>query len=221
MASVSWFQVPGTATIRKNGQEADGYWSLHSNQILLAGDKLYDGQVVRHEMLHALLRGGGHPRSQFLGRCAGLVDCGGICIEGSPPPEDLQAVAVPPDSLDITVEITPSRPGAQVDRGVFTVTVAARNKAQYPVVVAIPHRSDAHATSFAFDLRGPTGGWSSGAFVFDPSGQAFAAGETKRYLFDFVMGNDMALRRPPPGLYSVRGAYGQHWSQYVDFALEP
>jgi hypothetical protein len=219
MARVSWFHVPGAAKITFNQREVDGYWSGHGNQIVLAGDAVYDGQAVRHEMLHALLPSTvGHPRSFFLGACAGVVGCGADCIEGTAR-TDPGAAVVPADSLSITVVVRPVPAGAQIDGGVFTVIVSVRSEAPHPVVVDLPRGRGTYSQSFAFDLRGPAGAYMSNAFVLDSSSVSFAPGETKRYLFDFLIG--AALPNPSPGAYSVRGAYGTRWTEYVGFTLLP
>jgi len=62
------------------GMDAAGYWSLGGSRIVLTECIVDDGSAVRHEMLHAILQVGGHPRAQFLGACAALVDCEGSCI---------------------------------------------------------------------------------------------------------------------------------------------
>jgi hypothetical protein len=221
LADVQWFFVPGASKIVFNNEEVDGYWSFHSNQIVLAGEAVYDGQAVRHEMLHALLPSarGGHPRSYFLGTCAGVVGCTGSCIEGTAS-HDPSAVMVPAESLSMSVEVRPVPAGAQIDGGVFGVTVLARNAAAHPVIVNLPRGASTYPRSFGFDLRSPaTGSYLSNTFAVDSSSLFFAPGETKRYLFDFVMG--AALPNPPAGAYLVRGAFGTQWSEYVSFTLSP
>jgi hypothetical protein len=221
LANVSWFYVPGVSKITFNSAQVDSYWSLHSNQIVLASDAVYNGQAVRHEMLHALLPStrGTHPRSYFLGACAGVVACVDSCIEGRAS-SDPTSVTVPADSLSISAEVRPVPAGAQVDGGVFTVVVKARNSSTYPVTVDLPRGRSAYPPSFAFDLREPgIGSLMSGTYAVDSSTLFFAPGETKQYLFDFVMGT--ALPNPPAGAYLVRGAFGTHWTQYVSFTLSP
>jgi hypothetical protein len=110
--------------------------------------------------------------------------------------------------------------GAQVDGGVFTVVVKARNSAAHPVTVDLPRGRSTYPQSFGFDLRDPAiGSLMSGTFAVDSSSLRFAAGETKQYLFDFVMGT--ALPNPPAGDYLARGAFGTHWTEYVSFTLSP
>jgi len=88
LSDVSWYQVPGSGTVSYSGDEVAGYWALKDSRIVLGGEAVLDGSVVRHEMLHALVRkASGHPREYFLQRCAGLVVCGPTCVaDGGPPP---------------------------------------------------------------------------------------------------------------------------------------
>ena len=147
------------------------------------------------------------------------MGCIEACIEGTAS-SDPAAAIVPADSLSISVEVEPVPAGAQFDGGVFTVIVLARNSAPRPVIVDLPRGQSTYPRSFGFDLRDPAiGSLMSGTFVVDSSSLFFAPGETKRYLFDFVMG--AALPNPPAGAYLVRGAFGTHYTEYVSFTLLP
>jgi hypothetical protein len=87
--AVQFYVVPNASTIHdaKYGEVA-AYWSAASNRIVIADFYESQGQVVRHEMLHALLRTGGHPPAYFQGKCAGVVDCSEIGCRGAAlPPE--------------------------------------------------------------------------------------------------------------------------------------
>src|SRR5437762_5976779 len=61
LADITWYQVPG-AIVDLDGKDVSGYWSRASNSIVLAGDQVLGGAIVRHEMLHALVRQAGHSR---------------------------------------------------------------------------------------------------------------------------------------------------------------
>ena len=63
LAAVSWLVVPGTSDFQFKGQTVSGYWTAGSNSIVIADSVQLDGSVIRHEMLHALIKGSGHPRS--------------------------------------------------------------------------------------------------------------------------------------------------------------
>ncbi|HJQ11408.1 MAG TPA: hypothetical protein VJ840_10300 [Gemmatimonadaceae bacterium] len=72
--AVEFYRIPNASTIPdKTYGEVAAYWSPASNRIVLADFYEMQGQVVRHEMLHALLRVSGHPPEYFQGRCADVV----------------------------------------------------------------------------------------------------------------------------------------------------
>lgn len=76
---LSWFDVPGRTSFTYGGVQYDGYWWNGVHWILLAGDKIADSSIVRHEMLHELLGRGDHPALYFQERCAGVVACNETC----------------------------------------------------------------------------------------------------------------------------------------------
>jgi hypothetical protein len=219
---VAFFQVPGVADFESDGRRVVGYWTSGGNQIVLAGDAVLDGGSVRHEMLHALIPIGGHPRDQYLEKCAGVVDCGAKCIDdaGAPPPADPAALSVSPAALQVTTEVTPAAPTSATDGGFFVVSVAVRNTLAQPVVARLG-ATNARALSFQYDVRGPTGATVGAQVALDASAVTFAPGEVKRQLFDFSIGNDLPARRLPPGAYTVVGAYGSHRSGSMPMTVGP
>ena len=220
--AVSFYEVPGVADFDNHGKRVLGYWSDAGNRIVLAGNAALDGGNVRHEMLHALIRVGGHPRDQFLEKCAGLVDCETQCVAdaGPAPAADPAALSVLPSALEVTMQVAPATPTNAKDGGFFTLTVTARNTTTRPVVARLG-AADLFARSFQFDLRGATGRLLGTAIVFDPSTVRFGAGETKRQVFDFSIGDALSSRRLPPGTYTVQGAYGGHWTDTTFVAVGP
>jgi hypothetical protein len=72
--AISWYYVP-EATVFQAGStpNTDGYWQPYHSSITLAGLKLNDSLLVRHEELHAILHTTEHPPEYFAQRCAGLV----------------------------------------------------------------------------------------------------------------------------------------------------
>lgn len=211
-ASVSWFIVPEAARIPFNNDQVEGYWSLASNQIVLAGAAQLRGGNVRHEMLHALIRSSGHERSQFLGKCAGTVDCSMHCVQDAgSAPQVPGVVQITPAGLEVGVEVEPDALGITADDGFFRVIVTARNPTSRAVAVTLPISSTGPSTSFAFDIRGTGGGKAAGKPVLDPAVTVFAPGETKRQVFDLQIGCDFTSLTLPPGRYTVRGAYGSNW----------
>jgi len=79
MARVTWFVVPNRTSFIYDDVQYDGYWWDRVHWIILAGEKVTDGMVVRHEMLHELLGRGDHPAEYFQQRCAGVVVCNDAC----------------------------------------------------------------------------------------------------------------------------------------------
>jgi hypothetical protein len=82
LSRVTWFVIPDHASFLYGNGQYDGYWWNGVHWILLAGEKVNDPMIVRHEMLHELLGRGDHPPEFFLRRCADLVACNGACREG-------------------------------------------------------------------------------------------------------------------------------------------
>lgn len=222
LGDVTFYQVPGVADFESGGRRVVGYWTSGGNEIVLAGDAVLDGASVRHEMLHALIRIGGHPRDQYLEKCAGVVACGTQCIAdaGAPPPADPAALTVSPDALEVTAEVAPATPTSTHDGGFFVVSVAVRNTLDQPVVARLG-ATNARALSFQYDVRGAAAGIVGAELVLDPSAVTFAPHEVKRQLFDFSIGNDLAARRLPPGSYTVVGAYGSHRSGTMPVTVGP
>jgi hypothetical protein len=224
LSSVSWFVVPGVNTVLLNGRAVDGYWSAGSNRIVIAEAGKLDGGRVRHEMLHALRQGRGHPRSKFLEDCGGVVACFEACVSdaGAPPPPDPTAVTMPPDSLEIDVAVDPEIPSRAQNDGFFTITVSARNSHSQPVIVDLPSGPFGNMPqTFSFDVKGDPNALIAHELALDPSVVSFARGETKRHVFDFVIGNNPQARAFPPGTYTVRGAYGGHWQTHSPVVLAP
>lgn len=82
LSRITWFAIPNRASFIYGDGKYNGYWwDVH--WILLAGEKVSDGAIVRHEMLHELIGRGDHPPEYFQQRCATLVACEGICRTGA------------------------------------------------------------------------------------------------------------------------------------------
>ena len=207
--AISFWQVPGVSSFSRNGKNVLGYWTTAGNQIVLAGNAALDGGNVRHEMLHALVRVGGHPRDQFLGRCAGVVDCGTDCIAdaGPPPPADPAVPLASPRQFEVSVAVVPERPDLATDGGHFSVIVSVRNPQQRSVVARLGAVTTP-PTSFRFELvTGAGTGIVGNELARDASSTTFAAGETKRQVFDLSIGASLAPGRVPLGTYALRGGY--------------
>jgi hypothetical protein len=207
-----WFVVPSGTSIVLDGAQLSGYWSEASNRIVLRDDATNDGAVVRHEMLHALIRVGGHPRQYFVDRCGGTVDCVTACMADAGPPPTLppSTPALPADSFDIAVFVTDTT-ASSANGGYFSVTVTATNRAPHQVTAALPPSGDASGdqVAFGFLLESESGQGSTGSVIFDQvlttsEVLSFAPGETKRQVFDlFARGPNLRA-----GSYRVTGSFG-------------
>jgi hypothetical protein len=222
LAAVSWYQTSQVVYDTQNGDVIAGYWVSGSNRIVLTSSVMMEGGIVRHEMLHALIRKGGHPRGQFLGNCAGTVDCEEPCVASAgpypPPPES--PIVVSGDSIEITLAVDPLTPAKQIDDGRFSVTVFARNKSAHWITVAPAAGSDVGQT-FSVDVQGANDYTSSSQLAIDQSQTIFAPHETKRQVFDLVVGDYPIAHQLRPGDYTVRGAFAGWWSNESSFAIAP
>jgi hypothetical protein len=227
LSGVRWYVVPGASTVQVDGRQYAGYWSSAGNSIVLAEEAMLDGSLVRHEMLHSLIEAGGHPRGEFLGRCAGVVECDDRCIADAEPlqPVDPSIAQVEPDALEIEVTVSPQAPSRVQFGGYFTMTVMVRNPRGEPVVVTLPPSTDAGPpVSFEYRVE-QSGGWlASNERAWDDGVTRFAPDEAKRYVFDFHMVGpdestlDGGLR---PGTYDLRGAFAGRWAPATTITLSP
>ena len=211
LSAVTWFRVPATYLFLFDGKPVEGYWSRGGNRIVMAGAGTLAGGLVRHEMLHALIKASGHPRAKFLNDCGGVVTCNEACITeaGGPPPPDPAAARVGPEPLEVHVDVEPTAPSRAVDDGFFAVIVSVRNPMTFPInVVLPPHPIGGGQNTFAFDFLGQSTVLSGNEFALDPSVYTFAAGETKRHVFDFRIATDGGSRSLPSGTYTLRAGYG-------------
>lgn len=228
LGAVHWYRVPGSRFMH-GGQPTAGYWNKYTNRIVLAVEGIAQGPIVRHEMLHALLQGGGHPRSQFLGACASLVLCQGMCIKDAGrwhlPRQDYGVL--PPESLDVAsrAELLPRESDGQ---RWLTLMVTVRNPRGRAVVVAAPGDSVTPPT-FGYDLRGPVQSWrpfraggiSGGEVATDSSILFFQPFETKQWLFEFRVTSDLSEHHISPGKYLIRGDYARRRTVYDTIAVSP
>jgi hypothetical protein len=224
LSDIEWYVVPGAAAVRQGAGDVAAYWSPNHNTIVIAGESQMDGGIVRHEMLHALLFAGSHPRSLFLETCGGVVACNDACIDdaGAPPKPAAGAVHVPPDSIELGLEVEPPAPGGTALGGYFTLTVTARNPANHPVIVDLPTNDGAKwRESFAWSMRRGTFWIGANVLAYDPEVTYFAAGETKRQVFDCHVHGDEDYEWIPPGEYTVKGSYGGHWATARTVTLAP
>jgi hypothetical protein len=228
LGAVDWFRVPGSQ-FNLGEQPVSGYWSRNANRIVLAEEGIEEGDIVRHEMLHALLRVAGHPRSQFLGSCASLVDCQGSCVTdgGTWHPPQADYVLLPPESLDIAIrpELLPRETDGQ---RWFDLEITVRNSRSRALRLAPPGDPPTPHT-FGYTLRGPVQSWSpfvgggiqGGEVMTDSSTVFFQPFETKKYLFEFLVADKLDEHHILPGMYLVRGDYARRWTVNDTVAVSP
>ena len=232
MNAVDWYVVPGEAYLMTEGRAIGGYWSRGSNRIVLAEGAWQDGGLVRHEMLHALLRGGKHPRKAFLERCGGIVVCVEQCLEDAgPAPQPAVTIRrVVAESLATDVRIDPPVPAPSTYDGHFMLTVTATNPYRDSIRVVLPPSFDSNpSASFSYELTG------NGRQVFfndrawDNEVTLFGPGETKREVFDLVAeplrpaaasAAAVTGRHVVPGTYLFRGAFGLRWTNFKEVVVK-
>lgn len=222
LASVTWYSTNDVVYDTHTGDMIAGFWVPGRNQIVLATLSMMDGGTVRHEMLHALRRKAGHPRDQFLGKCAGIVDCEQACVTdagpyAAPPETPLQ---VSGDGIDFSVQVTPATPTHAVDDGQFSITVSAHNKSTHWVIVT-PASAGVSDQTFSLDVHGTGGETTRHQGSVDLSQTIFAPGETKRYVFDLSIGTYPIGGQLLPGDYVTRGGFAGWWSADNSFSIGP
>jgi hypothetical protein len=210
-----WYYVPDATTIIVDGRHVEGYLTA-GNTIVLAEAAIYNGSLVRHEMLHALHDVDGHPREFFLGRCAGVVVCRGHCVQdaGPVPPENPATPRVDPSVLEVGLVLRPRPPSLGLYGGYFTLVVTARNPRSDSVIVELPPGSFGEpSVSFEWRMEDAVGARVGRARALDDGVWRFAPGETKRHVFDFnLFDPGSGQSGVGPGTYRFSGAYGAHWS---------
>ena len=224
VTDVHWFVVPDADSISDGSEEVAGYWSSGENRIVLIGAAQFNGAIVRHEMLHALTRVDGHPRSEFVERCGGVVDCRVACVgdAGAPPTPPMGTPQVSPDSLVLGIELQPTTPGVNTFDGYFTIAVTARNPADHPVIaLLLPSGDSDPSVSYTLSLQRSGGRLSFTSWAWDPEATYFAAGETKRQVFDLVEGTSAGAANIGLGSFRARAALGAGHALTETIVLTP
>ena len=209
LASVSWYSVPAGdgQGFEVGGRVYTGYWYEGGNRIAVVAEREFEGPLVRHEMLHALLRRGDHPRDAFVEHCGAVVacpsDCDAIGEAGRGVPGN--ASEVTPASLEMSITPTPAAPSVAADSGWFTLTVSARNPSAVPVWVQLP---DAQTFGYMALTEGYAGTYRT---TSEPR-FAFRAGETRRFVFDLQY---------PAGAYGFYGFFARQSSPTLTVIVGP
>jgi hypothetical protein len=224
LGAVDWYVQPGVETLRIPG-EHDGqygaYWWAIGNRILLTEKAVTDGWLVRHEMLHALIGRGGHPRGQFVDQCGGIVTCTGECQrEAGPGPQpEVDAVEIDAMDLDVSVSVVPSPTfGLHENGGRFAYVVTATNPRPEAVWVRVqrPRPEARGAATFGF-VEGSTAwsyAWTTETRI------AFGPRQTKRYTYDraAITGSGYMYKA---GVHEVRGFFNSDTTPPASFTILP
>jgi hypothetical protein len=211
LESIQWFSVPEQLWDPSNPADpVEGYWSAASNRIVLNSNDTAAGGIVRHEMLHALVRSKGHPRSVFVEKCAGVVTCPAACVSdaGAPPPPDPATPRVSPAELEVTSEVAVVSPSTSAQPSFAQFTIFAHNPFPYPIVVVLPGNAPGSpAKTFRYGIVRTVSGGGIGLsdFAFDIGATYFAAGETKRDVFDLAI---VPVGSPSVGTFPGIGSTG-------------
>ena len=187
MGEVRWLTDPSSTsrTVEGTADTVVGEWYSGTSSIVLTREYLNDPGVVRHEMLHALLRDSGHPAAVFRDACGGYVVCGGSCARavGQAPAAPVDARRVDADSLVVTQSLTREVRDGSTGQSWFALVVQATNTRPYPVWVKLepfPGRPEV-ATTFGY-----ASARTSHQNEITGDSISFGAGETKRFVFDLT-----------------------------------
>jgi hypothetical protein len=190
--------VPGT-------ESATAAWYSRTNEIVLGADRVSDGPVVRHEMLHAILGQTAHSRKYFIERCAGLVACSGHCVReaGGPVARDLSAPVVNAASMVVGVDLGTRT--LSLSSGTECVTLAISVTNPHPTPVRVNLQENAEPGPY------PGFGWAmahGGQAIGIQNGRIpFAAGETQRHVFECAFTNTSLAAHLSPGDHDVYGMF--------------
>lgn len=185
---IQWYASDGQQLRSADGNDVGGFYTTSRNRIVLRGDLRYSGALVRHEMLHAILRtAAGHPRGAYLEKCAGTVVCLEQCTrQGGPwPAADPRAQHGPASLLTIRA-MSPHDTVVRSDpNSIFSATVMATNETGRPLIVTLsPSGDDGPAATFGYAMITPSVSLFYNDRVVNPGSIRFAVGETKRWVAD-------------------------------------
>ncbi len=227
-----WYYVPAVSAFRVGSLEVAGLWISSGPRIVLAERARLDGQTARHEMLHAVLADGGHPREYFADRCSGVVSCRGQCDKDAGELDENAygpPTRVPVASLLLEAVVNPHSPTLGRD-SLFTVTMRMTNPFPYPILLETSSHFNARPSA-ALEYIGPAEKPSrtySGLFRPIATLRLFRAHEVKYQVFDLGISTDSAtLRRGMQGAfatltvstYEFRVGLDQHWSPLVSATI--
>jgi hypothetical protein len=216
--SIKWYIVPNVKSFDLDGQEVQGE-TIGTDRIVLVESMRLDGLLVRHEMLHALLRDTGHAR-QFLNACNDIVACEGACEKeagGRPvPPPD--APVITPRELNTRVEIVPRQPFASQDSGAVALIVSITNPLSTPAWVRLTPQAPGDPVSHTFGMAmdyndpNPEGYGFKGYYFIEGTRFPLGANETRRLVWDDIL---------PAGTFGFRGWFNADTSARLVVTVGP
>ena len=200
---VRWYTAP-TLGVAQDNAVTTGSWFPSGNRIVLVSSVMNNGGVVRHEMLHALRPGPGHPRAYFAEKCGSRVFCDTTCApseadRGVP----VSAPTLPSMALTVSAVVEPPIPLVSVDSGWFRIVVTATNPNSTPAWINIQFDAP-----FVFQVENHLRGSRSSQM----RRWAFRAFESRAYTFDASL---------PPGTYTLYGIFSGHQSNPFVFTVAP
>jgi hypothetical protein len=224
MAALEFYSAEANGVWYVNGRGANGQYQRELNRILIIADGVLDGQLVRHEMLHALTGGNGHTYKQFVRRCGDHVACSSTCRREAGVPADLPAIWLPgPDTLELSLRVEPSSPVRTKFDGRAVIVVTVRNPQPFAVAVS----SSVFESLTLWTTDGVIEQRATRRFR-DGRSRYFGPGETRRFLFDLVLGgttlSTTGFLPPPPTepiTYQARAAFAGQWLDSSEFVVRP
>jgi hypothetical protein len=213
MSSVKFYTVPSESDL---GPNVTGKWYESGNRIVLVSRYRMEGALVRHEMLHSLVRVGGHERRHFLEKCGGQTSCVSDAGPTSIPDERI----VQPGRLQLSLSVVPVPTRRSQNDGRFVIRVSARNPDPVTVVVSVPTSSLVDPpVSFSLEIGGNR--WRLDAFAWDNQSRVFAPGETKSFVFDIDAASLVPSGVEGPMTIPARPGFGGSWGAQQFITVAP
>ena len=213
-AAIHWFELPNASEFSIRDTTYQSYWWGNGNRIVVVGRKKFEGQLIRHEMLHSLT-GVDHRSDYFLDKCGGVVACEGNCLKeaGALPQPAADAPVIDMSRVSVGVSIEPKQPSVQAFGGWIAITVTARaliDSTAWVSLSPVGIGSTASATFGYVDcVEGACDGSLAYKYVFaDRIG--FLSGQIRRYVFD---------RQLPAGDHLVRGFFNTDTAQALPLSI--
>lgn len=122
--AVSWYRVPIGQGLTVRGESAAGAWFAEENSIAIGDGWRANGSLVRHEILHAILQTGSHPKEFFRDACGDEILCGRDCLDDVVLPN---AIPLAVEQLNVDATLFPRVPSLGRDGGYAVVVVRVRN----------------------------------------------------------------------------------------------